>query len=334
MKAVRLNAPLQAEVIDLPSAQVGPGEVRVKVERAGICGSDAHRFKGEHYLARWPGFPGHECSGTVSEVGPGVEVPIGQRVAIMPMFSCGTCAACRRGEPNHCADLQVLGAHRPGCYAEEIVVAAANLRPLPDGMSMDEGALVEPTGIAVHCANRGQLQPGDRVAILGAGSIGLLIQQVAKARGAGYILATGRVDEKMALARQMGADEIVNATHEAVVSPERADSFDLVFDAVGGQETMDQAISLVRPGGRILALAVPHGGALPLNYGEFYRKELSLRAARLYDADFDEAITLIASGRVKPMPIITHRFALAQAPQALAEVVNNRRQAIKILLEP
>jgi 2-desacetyl-2-hydroxyethyl bacteriochlorophyllide A dehydrogenase len=250
------------------------------------------------------------------------------------MVTCGSCVACQRGDTNHCPTLQVFGGARPGAFANEVNVPAGNLRPIPDSMTWDEAVLVEPTGIAVHCCNRAGLAAGDRVAVLGAGSIGLLIQQVAKARGASYILATGRQAGKLALAKQMGADETVDTSHQEVVTEERLSTFDLVFDCIGGDQAIDQAIKLLRPGGRILALAVPHTGALSLNYGEFYRKELTMRGARLYDSDFDEAITLIASGQVKPLPIITHRFSLDQGPQALLEVVNNRQEAIKILLIP
>jgi 2-desacetyl-2-hydroxyethyl bacteriochlorophyllide A dehydrogenase len=334
MKYIQINAPLQAEVMEGPSALLQAGEVRVKVVRAGICGSDAHRFKGDHYLATWPGRPGHEFAGTVTEAAPDVTIPIRERVVIMPMITCGTCPACQRGDTNHCPSLQVVGAHRPGAFASEAVVPATALRSIPYSMSWDEAVLVEPTGIAVHCCHRGDLAAGDRVAVLGAGCIGLLIQQVAKAKGAAFILATGRQEGKLGLARQMGADDTVDVTKQEVVTPERTGSFDLIFDCIGSEEAMEQAIQLARPGGRIVALAVPHMGALPINYGELYRKELSLRASRLYDGDFDEAIPLIASGQVKPLPIVTHRFPLEQGVEAMMEVVSNRRDAIKILLIP
>ncbi|MCL4533947.1 MAG: alcohol dehydrogenase catalytic domain-containing protein [Bacteroidetes bacterium] len=334
MKAVRFTGPMEAEVVEMPPPTLQPGEVRVKVARAGICGSDIHRYHGTHFFGTGPIVPGHECAGTVVEVPPGVDAQVGQRVAIMPMTTCGECPACRQGRLNQCQDVKVMGPHRPGCYAEEVPVLASMLRPLPDEMSFDEGALVEPTAVAVHCVNRGQVEPGERVAVLGAGSIGLLIQQVANAKGAGYIFSTGRVDGKMALARQMGADETANVTREEVVTSERTDAFDLVFDTVCSHSTSEQAIALARPGGRIVILAAPHGEQIGLNYNDFYRKELAMRAARLYDADFDEAMPLIASGRVRPLPIVTHRYPLADAPRALREVVENRRDVVKVLLLP
>ncbi len=334
MKAVRLNGPFQAEVVEVAEPQLQPGEAMVKVACAGICGSDLHRYQGDHYSVKWPSMPGHECSGTVMEVSPGVDAAVGQRVAIMPMSYCGTCPTCLQGEINNCADVKVLGAHIPGCFTEQIAVPTSMLRSLPENVSLEEGAVVEPTGVAVHCVNRGQVHTGDKVAVLGAGTIGMLIQQAARAKGAGYILSTGRSEEKMVLARRLGADETVIATKEEVVTGQRTSSFDAVFDAVGSQATAEQAIALARRGGRIVFLAVPHGEAISIDYATAYSKELSLFVSRLYNADFDEAIQLIATGQVKAADIITHRFPLIRANQAFLEVANNRRGAIKVLLVP
>ena len=334
MRAVRLAGPYQVEVVNLPQVELSAGQVRVRLAAAGICGSDMHRYLGDHYSVKWPAWPGHECSGTVVEVAAGVSVAVGLPVVLFPMTYCGTCAACTRGDTGNCSSQRIMGVHMPGGLADEVVASASMLRPLPESIPVEVGATVEPAAVAVHCANRGHVHPGDRIAVLGAGAIGLLIQQVCKAKGASHVLATGRSEEKMQLARSMGADETVVATRDAVVTPERTSGFDVVFDAVGSQETMDQAIALARPGGGIVTLSVPHGPAIAVNHGSFYRKELTLIAARLYNQDFDEAIRLVAAGQVQAPRIITHRYPLAQAAQAFSEAANNRRAVTKVMLVP
>jgi L-iditol 2-dehydrogenase len=334
MRAVRLDGPFQVKIVDLPRPELSPGQARVRVAAAGICGSDMHRYLGDHYSVKWPSWPGHECAGTIVEVSGGVGLAVGQKVVIFPMTYCGTCVACARGDTGNCSSQQIMGVHMPGCMADELVVPGSMLRPLPNSIRVEEGAAVEPAAVAVHCANRARVGAGDRVAVLGAGAIGLLIQQVCRARGATHVLATGRSEEKMRMAQQMGADETVIATLETVASPERASAFDVVFDAVGSQETTDQAIALTRPGGRILTLAVPHGPGITINYASFYRKELALIGARLYNADFNEAIDLVASGSVQASRIITHRFPLEMAAEAYREAANNRTAVTKVLLVP
>jgi L-iditol 2-dehydrogenase len=207
--------------------------------------------------------------------------------------------------------------------------------PIPDSMSFDEAALAEPVTVAVHAANRARIEPGDRVAILGAGAIGLLLVQVAKAKGASHVLATGRTANKLALARELGADEVVDSTREEVVTPARARSFDAIIDLVCDQSTVDQALALADYGASVMFVAaVARGQTVQINLNDpSLGRELNIGRSNLYDLDYREAIPLIASGKVRTAPLITHRFPLFEAETALRTAIDNRREVVKIMLE-
>ncbi|MHB9091924.1 MAG: zinc-dependent alcohol dehydrogenase, partial [Chloroflexota bacterium] len=297
MKAVQLKAPYQIEIVDLPSSPLGAGEARVRIACSGICGSDMAIIRGANPFAKYPVVPGHEFSGVVSELAERGAFKVGQRVYVKPLPTCGHCAACLKGESNHCAELQVLGVHRNGAYAEEIVVPVGLLRALPDAMSFDEGAMIEPTAIGVNINNRAATKPGDKVAIFGAGVIGLLAAQVAKARGAAVVFASDVIDSRLELAKTLGVDVTANAKRDDVVKLALAEvgAFDVVVDLAGPKYTMNQAIALAKPGGRIMLLVPPEEPQVTItDYTAFFRKELSLHVSRLYGDDFYDAAPMIA----------------------------------------
>jgi threonine dehydrogenase-like Zn-dependent dehydrogenase len=233
--------------------------------------------------------------------------------------------------------MRIMGPTLPGGYAEEVVVRDSMLRPIPDSLSFDDAALAEPLAVAVHAANRGWVGQGDRVAILGIGAIGLLQQQVVKAKGAGFVLVTGRTEKKLAMAEKLGADEIVNVTKEELVTPARANSFDVIIDLVCSQSTIDQGMALAGIGGRIVHIASPDAGQpaiLDMHRPEWVRKELAIMKSKIYDMDFDEAVPLMVLGKVKAASIITHRFPLDRVQEALESVIKNRQEVVKAILEP
>lgn len=335
MKAALLRAPHQFEIINMPSRPLESGEARVRIAASGICGSDMAIIRGANPFAVYPVVPGHEFCGTVAEIAGGGAFAVGQRVYVKPLPTCGHCEACLKGESNHCNELQVLGVHRDGAYAQEIVVPVGLLRHLPDRLSFDEGAMIEPTAIGVHTNNRAETKPGDKVAVLGAGVIGLLVAQVAKARGAAAVFATDVVDSRLELGKQLGVDAVANPLKDDVVKAgvEQVGPFDVVVDLAGPRHTMDQAIALLKPGGRLVLLVPPEEPEVTItNYKAFFRKELSARVSRLYGDDFDDATPLIESGQVKVMPLVTHTFALDQISEAIETVANRRGNAIKAIL--
>ncbi len=339
MKAAILIKPGLFQVQEETSPPLGRREVRIGVARAGICGSDVNRFRGGLPWAQFPQIPGHEFSGTVLEVGAGASFQPGQKVTVMPVVSCGECALCLGGQKWRCSKLWLYGGAMPGAYAEEVVVADDRVRLLPDYMSLDEGAFVEPLAVVMHVLNRAQLKTEDTVAVLGAGVIGMLAIQELAARRSRFIMATGRVEKKLSLARSFGASLVINDNSEDVVKKGLdaiPDGFDVILDFVCSERTVNQAITLGRPGARIVLIAAPHSEhRLGVDYASIYRKEMTLAASRLYsDEEFDQALSSLTRDRIQVAPIITARFKLSETPQAMDFVVNNRQEAIKVFIEP
>jgi L-iditol 2-dehydrogenase len=336
MKAARFPRPLTVEFVDLPSPPLKPGEVRLKIARCAICGSDVRRFQNLIQPGVFPIVVGHECSGTVVESA-SRSVDVGQRAAIVPIAqTCGQCPACLSGHINYCQNQRRLGPTMQGAFAEELVVHESMIQPIPHTMTFDEAALAEPTSIAVHGANRAGIKPGDRVAVLGAGAIGLLLIQVARAKGASHVLATGRTEKKLRLARELGADVCVDVTREDAVTPERAQSFDAVIDLVCDQSTVDQGLALAGWGSRVIFIASPSRGSavqISLNDPNLGR-EILVGKSSLCDSDYREVVPLVASGKVRTAPLITHRFPLSEVEAALHTAIEDRRDSIKIVIEP
>ena len=336
VRTVRVIRPGEVEIVQQERRALGEGEVRLRIEAVGICGSDVALLAGRHPYAVYPVTPGHEIGGRLVEIGPGVKLTPGQRVAVRPLLSCGVCRACREGRINHCPEVRVLGVHLDGGMAEEFVVPEQVLYPVPEAMNGEWAALAEPTAVAVHVCHRAGIGPGSHVAILGTGVIGLLALQVAQAWGAEAVLAVDQEPERLALAMRLGAARVVDNTHQDVLQAGRElcpDGFDVVLDMVGVEATVASALELTRRGGSIVFVALPHG-KLALDFELVYRKELTLRATRLYAADFAEAIPLLASEQVKVDPLITHRFGLNEAGNALALPGEHPGEAIKVMVIP
>lgn len=339
MKAAILQKPGVLKVREVPRPSLNAHQVRIKVARAGICGSDAIAFRSGLARVKFPYIPGHEFSGIIIEAGNETNFHPGQSVTVMPFLSCGECAFCRSQKIWRCPNIKFYGVKLPGAFAEEVVVADHRVRLLPDYMSLDEGAFIEPLAVILHVLNRAHLQPEDNVAILGAGSLGLITIQELAARGIQFTMATGRVEQKLSLAQKFGAHLVVNATSEDVIKRGLEvipGGFDVILDFVCSQPTINQAIALGKPGARIILIAAPHPDQLlSCDYASVYRKELTLGASYLYsDEEFNQAVSLLTKERIRVAPIITARFKLSEAPQAMDFVVNNRKEAIKVFIEP
>ena len=337
MKALRVLEPNVFEVQDIPSPERHPGEVRIQIEYAGICGSDLAILHGTNPFARYPVSPGHEFSGRVAESDAGSRFKKGDLVTACPVLTCGKCKACISGNQNHCPELKVLGVHLDGAYAEEVVVPEAVVKAIPEGLGPDIASMAEPVAVAYHINRRARLVPGQSIAVIGAGVIGNLIFQVARAQGAAKILATDIVEQRLPLAIAVGADWAINSTkvdpvafaHEKVGA-----GFDVVFDLVGIEPVVEQAIAMARAGGIIVLIAIPHKERLSVNYKEVFRKELELVGTRLYnDRDFEDALQLLVSGKVDAERLISDRVPLERAVEAIEMVETNPETSFKVLLK-
>lgn len=337
MRVVEIRGAWDLAIKEVPRPALTPGQARLRVRRVGICGSDMHFVEGESFLVKYPITPGHEFSGDVIETTPGSSFQCGDRVVVCPTLGCGECPACRRGNTYHCPEGTLIGVFAPGALADEIVVPETRLRRLPEGMTYDQAAMVEPVAVAIHMNRRVGVGPGTSVLVLGTGSIGLLAIQEAKQLGAGPIVAVDRVGSRLDLARDtFGADAVFQAGRDDIVTGalQIANGFDVIFEMVGRKPTLKQAVQLAKPGGIVVWMVPPAERTIELYIAEFFRKELSLRTARLYsDQEFDEAIEAVASRRFVLGPLATHHFPLSQTLQGLQLLHSHPEQAIKVLID-
>lgn len=330
MKAARLHGPrdLRVERSSIPSA--APHEVLVRVGVAGLCGTDHRIWTGDRPVA-YPRVMGHEFVGRVEAVGEGVtRVGVGDRVAVEPNYSCGTCPLCREGNRNLCLSRTAIGIDVDGCLAELVRVPARCCWPAPAQAADEDLMLTEPLAVVVRAVARSGARAGETAAVVGGGTLGLLALQVLRARGA-RVLCIGRSGRRFELARQLGA-EAVHATSQGPLRPvaERfsgREGVDCVVETAGTPEAVNHALDLVRPGGRIVLTGLPHE-ATPVTFFSVVRREVTISGSMIYQDEFAEAMRLVAAGQVRTAPLITHRFPLDEIARAFA--VHEEPTAIKV----
>lgn len=338
MRALMYEGPWQMPLRDVPEPAPGPGEVVVSVHAAGICGSDVHGFTGSTGR-RTPGIVmGHECSGTVAAIGENVATyAVGERVVVQPLHRCGTCAMCRVGRGNICQNRTLIGMHTHGAYADAVIVPHTQLYRLPDELSYEHGAWTEPLSVALHAVAITPLDVMDTIVIVGAGPIGLLTAQVARLRGAGTIIVMDRNTRRLDVARQLGADIVVNVTDGDPVQTvhDATDGLgaDVTFEAVGITPTVQQAVAVTRVGGTITWI----GNSQPevtLNMQHVVTRELTIRGTYGFDREFGHAIELLRTQRISVAPLIERVAPLDQGPQLFHDLARGRLDSIKVLLQP
>ncbi len=343
MRACYLTGLRTLEVREAPKpAPRQPDDVLLRVCAVGVCGSDVHYFTagriGAH-VVEFPWIVGHEPAGVVEEVGDAVEnVRPGDRVVIEPAISCGRCDQCRAGRPHTCRAISFISSptERPGALAEYLVMPARNCLPMPDGMTMAQGALTEPLSIGVYAQRLAANPPGASVGILGAGPIGLSVLLAVQAAAAGVCYVTDLLDARLAMARRFGAAWTGDAGKEDVVSAILArepEGLDFVFECAGEQETLDQALDLLKPGGLLLMIGIPETDRVSFNIDLLRRKEIRIQNVRRQNQCVQAAIDLIAEGRVNPDPLVTHRFPLDRAQDAFELVADYADGVIKAIID-
>jgi L-iditol 2-dehydrogenase len=303
----------------------GADEAQLRVTSVGVCGSDLHQWSlGNigNVAVQEPVVLGHEFAGVVEAVGPGVEgLAVGQRVAVDPAVPCWRCEMCRAGHPNLCRRLHFCGLWPDdGALRERLNHPADACFPLPDTLSDDEGAMLEPLGIGIHAVDLAHLRVANSVAVLGCGAIGLLIIRLARLAGARPIYATDRVAHRLVAARRYGADTVINVDEEDPVAAVRRATddrgVDVAFEAAWANETVDQAVEMARLGGRVVLVGIPAEDALHLRASTARRKGLSVLFSRRMKHTYPRALTLAQSGDVDLAGVATHRFPLARASDA------------------
>lgn len=320
---------------DKPAAP-GAGEVMVRVQRAGICGSDMHILHGANPFAVYPRVIGHEFAGVVEALGPGVDsIAVGTRVVVDPVVSCGHCYACRVGRGNVCGNLQVFGVHRDGGFRSRLTVPVPNCIPVPDAMSIDIAALAEPLSIAANVLSRTGVEAQDTVLIYGAGTVGLTVLQVAKLHGARCIIAD--IDPaRLERARGFGADLTIDSRLETVAERVAGENDGLgptvIIDGAGVPALLEEACRVASPAGRIGILGF---STAPCNVvqQEIVKKELTLVGSRLNRRRLPQVVEWIATGRLKPERLITQVFPAAEARDAFRLIEEHPEEVIKVQLD-
>ncbi|RLF02855.1 MAG: hypothetical protein DRJ59_02445 [Thermoprotei archaeon] len=334
MKAALLKGPYSIKIIDVEKPKPGPNQVLIKVRRCGICGSDLHAYKGKHPDFVIPVIPGHEFSGDVVEVGEKVEgINVGDKVCVEPLVTCGKCYFCLRGEYHRCVNLKVLGAQTNGAFTEYIVVEDKWVHKLPEGLSYEEGAMIEPLAVAVHAVKRAPTL-GENVLILGAGTIGLLTLQVAKAMGALNTIITDIVDWKLEIAKKLGATVTVNPLKEdlgeIIIEQTGGLGVDTSFEAVGHKDTLTQALEYTRKGGNVVIIGVFETPVVDINIMHVVNKELNLFGSLVYNWDFDTALKLVEKGKVDVKSLVSDVIKLEDLRTGFDRMVTREKGIIKI----
>jgi L-iditol 2-dehydrogenase len=338
MKSVYVQDAYSVIVKEVEIPVLAPNEVLIKVKVAGICGSDLHTYKGLHPFRKPPVIIGHELSGEVVKIGEVVsKLQVGDRVTVEPQTGCGTCEYCLTGNINYCDNRGAPGiGNWYGAMAEYFAAPEQTVFKLPDGIDYEQGVLVEPFAVGVHAVRKAGIGVGDKVAILGAGPIGLLAMAAAKAAGATILLVTDVMDYALDSAMNMGATHTLNIMNKKEWMEEAktlvGGSFDKILVAAGVPGIIDQALALLRKGGRVVTIAMFHGDQT-FNIHNLQNQEKEIVGCMTYTReDTITAIDLIASGAVNESVIITHRLSSEQAAEGFRIVDKKEDSSLKVLV--
>jgi L-iditol 2-dehydrogenase len=348
MQALVVVEPNRTEIQEVPTPSPGPNEVLARVRAVSICGTDAHLVRGDYpgfWPLSFPFIPGHEWSGEIAALGPGAERygwKIGERVAGTSHDACGVCQKCVEGRYNLCENYGVTGLHRQyghntqGADATYVVHGVKCIFRLPDSISFEHGALIDPASIALHVANRGGIQPGDAVAITGGGAIGLLSGDAARIRGASRVIVLERVPGRLAKARELGFETVDTTEGDPVPTVRQMTGGlgpDVVLECAGVPVAVQWALGMLRRGGRCAAVGIPTVGVdIPMQ--RLVLDELELVGCRATAGEMRRVMPLVEQGKIRVHDIATHRFPLTEYDRALATFNDPKSGAIKIVIIP
>jgi L-iditol 2-dehydrogenase len=338
MKALVYEGGWQMPLRDIEEPVPGSTDVIVSVKAVGICGSDVDGFMGTTGRRTPPIVMGHEFSGSITAMGAGVtDYQISDRVIAQPLLVCGKCNNCKAGLWNICVNRTGLGMNLNGAYAESVCVPQQMLYRLPDDMSWEQGAMVEPVAVALHAVNRTPLNLMDRVVIIGAGTIGLFTLLAARLKGAGQVIVTDLSPHRLEMARKLGADVIINVREqnplEVVQAHTNGNGADAVIEAVGVTATVQQSLAVVRVGGHVTWI----GNSQPdveINMQQVVTREVTIAGTYGYNVEFGQSIEAIRTGRIDIAPLIEKRAPLKDGPQLFHDLAKGNLEAIKVVLTP
>lgn len=338
MKAAVLEAARKLRVKEVPDPEPGRQELVVKVDACGVCGTDVHLYTGE-YSANYPVIPGHEFAGEVVQAGPGVELEMGTRVTVDPNESCGACHWCHSGRPTFCENMAAYGVLRDGAFAEYVTVGVRGAHPIPENLDYEVASFAEPVSCALRGADRAGYAAGETATIIGDGATGLIHVQLAAQGGLSRIIVVGHHDEKLEMARQFGATDVINAKHDdvhtAVMELTVGLGTDVVVEVVGKPSAVEMAIRLAKKGGRIVIFGLaPQEGTAAFSPFDVLSRELTILGAWVNPYTFPRAIDMLASGKIEVRPLITTYLSLEEAQKGIETIMNKPHGFIKALVKP
>ncbi|MDZ7724726.1 MAG: alcohol dehydrogenase catalytic domain-containing protein [candidate division KSB1 bacterium] len=343
MQSVRLDDNRRLKLYQESTLPVQTGEVRLRINAVGICGSDLHRFRdvtfaGENNKGL---VLGHEFSATILEIGKNVDdLQPGDRVAVEPGIHCGACEWCGKGQYNLCVNIKFCGVPpHDGALRDELVWPAHLVYKLLPHMSHDDGVMLEPLAICLHAIDLAHIKPGYTATVLGAGPIGLgTIHLLKQTSGCHTVIASEIIKERLSMAERMGADTLLDAKYTdvvaAVMDQTQGRGVDVVFEAAGQPDTFEQAVEICAPGGRVLLIGIPEDNRIPFSAASARRKGLSLLLVRRSLLTVPRCMQLMNSGLINVRPLVTHHFPLQKAQQAFEWVDRYKDGVIKAVINP
>lgn len=336
MLTCRIHAKEDLRIEDSELPEIGAGQVLIRLGAGGICGSDLHYYyegRNGSFVIREPLIPGHEASGVVAKIGPGVtRVKPGDNIAVSPSHACGQCDYCREGREQLCRNMRFLGSasiypHVQGMFCEYFVMGERQCYPVAAGVSLGEIAFAEPLAVALHAVNRGPELLGKSVLITGAGTIGCLTVIAARLAGAKHVAVSDILDRPLATAKQVGADRTIRADREpdALASPQ----YDVAYEVSGSFVALKACVAAAKRGGTIVQVGtIPHE-PLPFVVNEIMAKELDLKGAFRWGIEFDWAVEYLSSRRVDVKPLLSGQFPLQDAVKAF-ELAKDKTRSTKV----
>ncbi len=333
-----MTAPGEIVFREVPVPEPKAGELLIKIMKIGVCGSDIHVYHGTHPFTSYPITQGHEVSGKIAAVGENVSgFKIGQRVTIEPQVFCGECYPCRHGKYNLCEHLKVMGFQTTGVASEYFAVDASKVTALPEEMTYNEGAMIEPLAVTVHAARRFPEVKGAKAAVIGCGPIGVLLVQSLKAFGAEKVLATDISDYRLNIAKECGADAVYNTGRrdfgEALEETFGSDRADVIYDCAGNDVSIGQAVKYARKGSTIILVAV-FAKMAQVDLAVLNDHELDLNTTMMYrHEDYLDAIRFVREGKVNLKPLMSRHFAFKDYLGAYRYIDENRETTMKVLID-
>ena len=322
--------------IDIPKPQ--KGEVLIRMLRIGVCGSDIHVYHGKHPYTKYPVTQGHEVAGEIAEIGPEVsKFKIGDLVTIQPQIVCGSCYPCTHGRYNICDNLKVMGFQATGMASEYFKCEENKVLKLPKGMDADQGAMVEPAAVASHAVGMAGDVKDKKVLVLGAGPVGNLVAQTCKALGASSAMIADLSHYRLEIAKEVGIDFIIDPSNENVseeiIKAFGPDKADVILECVGAQQTIDLAIEIARKGTRIVIVGV-FGEKPRVDLGLVQDRELQLVGTAMYQTrDYEQAISLIANGKIQLKPLMSSHFPFTKYLDAYKFIDMHKDNIMKIFID-